>query len=76
MEVQNEEVAKKLWEFSEKQIEQLEKQGAVKRALAKKEAEQKKDISEPAAQAQWHIFCWEERTYSRVSEKSKGEINF
>lgn len=39
-EVQNEEVAKKLWEFSEKQIEQLEKQGAVKRALAKKETEQ------------------------------------
>lgn len=40
-EVQNEEVAKKLWEFSEKQIEQLEKEGAVKRALAKKEAEKK-----------------------------------
>jgi NAD(P)-dependent dehydrogenase (short-subunit alcohol dehydrogenase family) len=38
-EVRNEEVAKKLWEFSEKQIEQLEKEGAVKRALAKKEAE-------------------------------------
>ncbi|KAL2438381.1 putative oxidoreductase C19A8.06 [Exophiala dermatitidis] len=38
-EVQDEEVAKTLWEFSEKQIEQLEKQGAVKRALAKKEAE-------------------------------------
>ena len=32
-------MAKKLWEFSEKQIEQLEKEGAVKRALAKKEAE-------------------------------------
>lgn len=40
-EVQNEEVAKRLWEFSEKQIEQLEKEGAVKRALAKKEAEKK-----------------------------------
>jgi NAD(P)-dependent dehydrogenase (short-subunit alcohol dehydrogenase family) len=38
-EVRNEEVAKKLWEFSEKQIEQLEKEGAVKRALAKKEAD-------------------------------------
>ena len=40
--VKKEDVAKKLWEFSEKQIEQLEKEGAVKRALAKKEAEQKK----------------------------------
>jgi hypothetical protein len=38
-EVKSEEVAKKLWEFSEKQIEQLEKEGAVRRALAKKEAE-------------------------------------
>ena len=35
----DEDVAKRLWEFSEKQIEQLEKKGAVKRALAKKEAE-------------------------------------
>jgi len=39
-EVKNEDVAKKLWEFSEKQIEQLEKEGAVRRARAKKEAEQ------------------------------------
>ncbi|KAL9625253.1 MAG: hypothetical protein Q9160_000655 [Pyrenula sp. 1 TL-2023] len=38
-EVSDEDVAKRLWEFSEKQIEQIEKQGAVKRALAKKEAE-------------------------------------
>ena len=41
-EVRDEEVAKKLWEFSEKQIEQLEKEGALKRALAKKEAERAK----------------------------------
>ena len=45
-EVQNEEVAKKLWEFSEKQIEQLEKEGAVKRAMAKKEAEQQSNEEE------------------------------
>jgi NAD(P)-dependent dehydrogenase (short-subunit alcohol dehydrogenase family) len=36
-EVSDIEVAKKLWEFSEKQIEQTEKEGAVKRALARKE---------------------------------------
>ena len=38
-EVKDEDVQKKLWEFSEKQIEALEKEGAVKRALAKKEQE-------------------------------------
>lgn len=36
-EVKNEDLAKTLWESSEKQIERLEKQGAVKRALEKKE---------------------------------------
>ena len=39
-EVKDDDVAKQLWGFSEKQIEALEKEGAVKRALAKKEAEQ------------------------------------
>lgn len=38
-EVRDEAVAKKLWEFSEKQVERLEKEGAVKRALEKKELE-------------------------------------
>lgn len=45
-EVKNVEVAKKLWEFSEKQVEQLEKEGAVKRALAKKEKE-KQELDHP-----------------------------
>lgn len=35
-EVRDERVAKELWGFSEKQIEALEKEGAVLRALAKK----------------------------------------
>ncbi|KIV93505.1 hypothetical protein PV10_04716 [Exophiala mesophila] len=50
-EVQNEQVAKRLWEFSEKQIEQVEKEGAVKRSLAKKEAEvkEKKSVNEPVS---------------------------
>lgn len=39
-EAKNEEIAKTLWEYSEKQIERLEKQGAVRRALEKKEAEE------------------------------------
>ena len=42
-EIRDEEVAKKLWNFSEKQIEALEKEGAVKRALAKKEAEKRQE---------------------------------
>jgi NAD(P)-dependent dehydrogenase (short-subunit alcohol dehydrogenase family) len=49
--VEDEAVAKQLWEFSDKQIEQLEKEGAVKRALAKKEKEalEKKDKATSAA---------------------------
>ena len=52
--VKNEEISKKLWEFSEKQIEQLEKEGAVKRALAKKEEEEaaKKAASKSASKAE------------------------
>lgn len=45
-EVKNEDVAKKLWEFSETQIEAMEKAGAVKRALAKKEATKEEKINE------------------------------
>ena len=37
--VKLEEVNKQLWEFSEKQIEQKEKESAVKRVLAKKQKE-------------------------------------
>lgn len=36
-EIRDEDTQQKLWAFSEKQIEALEKEGAVKRALAKKE---------------------------------------
>lgn len=37
--VRDEDVGKRLWEFSEKQVEEAEKEGAVKRALTKKEKE-------------------------------------
>ncbi|KAI9836571.1 MAG: hypothetical protein M1819_001203 [Sarea resinae] len=51
-EIGDDTVAKDLWELSEKQIEKLEKEGAVKRALKKKEAEelekQKTDSGEKA----------------------------
>jgi NAD(P)-dependent dehydrogenase (short-subunit alcohol dehydrogenase family) len=52
-EVKDEAAAKQLWEFSEKQIEQLEREGAVKRALAKKEKEaaEKENVSSATASA-------------------------
>lgn len=50
-EVGDEGVAKRLWEFSERQIEALEKEGAVKRAGAKKEEEERRkgEASESSA---------------------------
>lgn len=53
--VKNEEKAKELWEFSEKQIEVKEKEGAVLRALekkAKEEEEKRKDENKGAAKEQ------------------------
>lgn len=47
--VKSEDLAQKLWEYSEKQIERLEKQGAVKRALAKKEEEKREEAAAKAA---------------------------
>jgi hypothetical protein len=50
--VRDEDVGKRLWEFSEKQIEEAEKDGAVRRAIAKKEreaAEEKKERKETAS---------------------------
>lgn len=38
-EVGDQEVARRLWEFSEKQIERREKEAAVRRAVEKKESE-------------------------------------
>ena len=38
-EIKDESIQKKLWAFSERQIEALEKDGAIKRALAKKQTE-------------------------------------
>jgi hypothetical protein len=45
-EVNNEAEQKKLWELSEKAIEALEKEGAVKRALLKKEREEAERVTE------------------------------
>ncbi len=47
-EVTDIQVAKKLWEFSEKQVEQTEKESAVRRALAKKEKDAANQTSPPA----------------------------
>lgn len=50
-EVEDEEVAKNLWEFSEKQIEKLEKQSAVKRALENKEKAAATDSEQVASES-------------------------
>lgn len=69
-EVKNEEVAKKLWESSEKQIEALEKAGAVKRALAKKEAETKENSNRTAKKADG-VASGSEKTTTPGSRRSK-----
>ncbi|SPQ23622.1 b779453f-2d6c-405c-8ac7-d3b7fe3a289d [Thermothielavioides terrestris] len=48
--VDDEEVAKKLWEESDKLIERIERQQAVKRAKAKKEQEKRDEEAKQAAQ--------------------------
>jgi hypothetical protein len=50
--VHDEEVAKKLWESSDKLIERVEKEQAVKRAKAKKEQEKKEEEAKQAAQVE------------------------
>jgi NAD(P)-dependent dehydrogenase (short-subunit alcohol dehydrogenase family) len=50
--VEDEEVAKKLWEASDKLIERVEKQQAVKRARAKKEQEKREEEAKKAAQVE------------------------
>ena len=68
-EVRDEEIAKNLWDFSEKQIEALEKEGAVRRALAKKVKEEaERSLSTGATQAESEKLT----TISGGSEKTTG----
>lgn len=62
--IKDEEVSKKLWESSEKLIEQVEREEAVKRALAKKEAEVAAPATTPAKV--------EEASASGTESKKKG----
>ncbi|KAG8527474.1 uncharacterized protein KY384_007626 [Bacidia gigantensis] len=47
-EIKDEQVQRRLWQFSEKQIEALEKEGAVRRALGKKEKEGREKLESQA----------------------------
>lgn len=49
-EIGDQEVAKRLWEFSERQIEKREKEAAVRRAVEKKERERAEKEKETANQ--------------------------
>ena len=52
VEVKDESVQRKLWEFSDKQIEALEKQSAVRRALVKKEKEEAEKTGEKSGKVE------------------------
>ena len=48
-EITDEQVQKRLWHFTEKQIEVLEKEGAVKRGIAKRKKEEAEKAEKPKA---------------------------
>jgi hypothetical protein len=66
--VADEDVGKRLWEFSEKQIEEAEKAGAVKRALEKKEKEAEEEKKERKEKSSGK----EKSAGSRRSKKNKA----
>lgn len=63
--VRDEDLGKRLWEFSEKQVEEAEKESAVRRAVEKKEkeAQEEKKVRKETASAK------EKSTGSRRSRK-------
>lgn len=73
-EIKNEEIAKTLWQHSEKQIERLEKQGAVQRALDKKEKEKsaKNAVSSDTNSAKPIPQDTQQTAGSRRNRKPKG----
>ncbi len=68
-EVGDEGVAKRLWELSERQIEALEKEGAVKRAVAKKEEEKGRKGEHSGSSAGKE----QERPAGRIEEMAEDE---
>jgi NAD(P)-dependent dehydrogenase (short-subunit alcohol dehydrogenase family) len=73
--IRDEALAKQLWEFSEKQIEQLEKEGAVRRALAKKEKEAAEKEKKASSANPSNTNSSDEKTQSagsRRNRKAKG----
>ena len=66
--VKDEEVQRKLWEYSEQMVQEAEKRGAAERAKAKKEAEEKKD--EEAAEEQ--IREYKEKVGKKEGQKKEG----
>lgn len=68
-EVGDEGVAKRLWELSERQVEALEKEGAVKRAVAKKEEEKRRKGEHSGSSAGKE----QERPAGRIEEIAEDE---
>ena len=70
-EIRDEGVQKQLWAFSEKQIEVLEKDGAVKRAFAKKENDRAKK-AEPSKLGDNETGITTEKAKSMKASKAPG----
>ena len=66
--VKDEEVQKKLWEYSERMVQEAEKRGAIERAKAKKEAEEKKDEDEAVAEMK----DYKEKVGKKDGQKKEG----
>ena len=69
-EVSDEAVQKKLWEGSERLIEMVEKEGAVRRAIEKKEREREDTVKAGSAEATGEKKTAEKTTGSRRSRKA------
>ena len=67
-EVRDENAQKTLWAFSEKQIEALEKDGAVKRALAKKEKEEMEKAKATARSKDGNVVAGEKEKSANSSK--------
>ncbi|RMZ84677.1 hypothetical protein DV737_g897, partial [Chaetothyriales sp. CBS 132003] len=72
-EVQSEDVAKQLWQFSEKQIEQLEKEAAIKRARVKKEEAEKEEKKQAAKKTDGAEKEEKKKDGAEKEEKKKDE---
>lgn len=66
--VKDEDVQKRLWEYSEKMVQEAEKRGAAERAKVKKEAEERKEEEE----AEEQVRSYKEKVGKKEGQKKEG----